>query len=203
MLIKKIEQLTNEKWLNLFAATFDHNTHTGRWVYASRNPQPSPQASSPPSGTKKMEKKADAVIVVPILCEENESPRLVMVEEFRVPIGDYIFGFPAGLLDGDESIEEAARRELLEETGLEIVAVQRVSQPLFSSSGLSDETVAMAFVTARRSHHAKPSLEASEDLRVILLDFPEVCRLCNNGSANLDARAWMVLYFYQQLGCLR
>ncbi len=40
MNILKIVQLTNEKWLNLFAATFEHNGHPGRWLYASRKPQP-------------------------------------------------------------------------------------------------------------------------------------------------------------------
>ena len=190
MHVQKIEQLTHEKWLNLFSATFEHNGHSGRWLYASRQAQPN------------TERKADAVIIVPILRVENEPPRLVMVEEFRVPVGAYVLAFPAGLLDGGESIEETARRELLEETGLEVVAVQRVTQPLYSSSGLSDEAVALVFVDARTTPQTKPKLEAAEDLQVVLLDFAGVCRLCDDRSARLDARAWPVLYLYRQLGRL-
>jgi ADP-ribose pyrophosphatase len=199
MHIKQIEQLTHEKWLNLYAATFEHHGHTGRWVYASRKPQP------------RTERAAEAVIIVPLLRPPwippemggNEGgPRLVMVKEFRVPIGDYSFAFPAGLINPGESIEDAARRELLEETGLEITVVHRVTQPLYSSSGLTDEAVAMIFVDARATPQTKPKLDTAEDLEVVLLDFAGVCRLCDDRSARIEAKAWTLLYAYQQLGRL-
>jgi ADP-ribose pyrophosphatase len=97
MHIQKIEQITDEKWLNLYAATFEHHGHSGRWLFASRKPQPN------------RDRGGDAVIVVPILRADNEPPRLVMVREFRVPVGDYVFAFPAGLLDGTGSRRRPAR----------------------------------------------------------------------------------------------
>jgi ADP-ribose pyrophosphatase len=199
MHVQKIEQLTDEKWLNLYAATFEHNGHAGRWVFASRKRQPNSQ------------RKADAAIIVPVLRPPfippemggNEGgPRLVMVKEFRVPVGDYSLSFPAGLIDGGESVEEAARRELLEETGLEVVAVHRVTQPLYSSSGLTDEAVAMVFVDARAAPQTKPKLDASEDLQTVLLDWDAVCRLCDDRSARIEAKAWTILYMYKQMGKL-
>jgi ADP-ribose pyrophosphatase len=190
MRILNIEQLTNEKWLNLFAATFEHNGHTGRWVFASRKAQP------------RRDRDGDAVIIVPILRRPNEPPRLVMIKEFRVPIGDYSFAFPAGLLEEGESIEDTVQREMLEETGMEVIAIKRVTQPLYSSSGMSDESAAMAFVDVRATPETKPKLEASEDIEVVLLDFAGVCRLCDDPSARIDAKAWASLYLYQQLGQL-
>ncbi len=190
MHIQKIEQLTHEKWLNLYAATFEHDGHNGRWVYASRQSQPQTKHS------------AEAVIIVPVLRMRNKRPRLVMVKEFRIPVGDYVYAFPAGLIDPGESIEEAARRELREETGLEVVAVHRVTQPLYSSSGLTDEAVSMIFVDARAMPKKQPKLDASEDLQVLLLDFPAICRLCDDRSVRIEARAWTILYSYQQLGRL-
>ena len=190
MHIHKIEQLTHEKWLNLYAASFDHNGHNGRWVFASRKPQPNTDRSG------------DAVVIVPILRQPDEPPRLAMVREFRVPVGDYVFAFPAGLLEAGERIEDTVRRELREETGREVVAVKRVSPPLYSSSGMTDEAVAMAFVEARATPEMKPKLDASEDLEVVLLDHAGVCRLCDDPSIRIDAKAWATLYLYQQLGRL-
>jgi ADP-ribose pyrophosphatase len=190
MHIDKVERITDEKWLNLFAATFEHNGHTGRWVFASRKARPGAGGSG------------DAVVIVPVFRPTDGPPKLVMVREFRVPVGDYVYAFPAGLLEKGESVEETLRRELLEEAGMEVVSIKRVTQPLYSSSGLTDEAVAMAFVEARATPQTRPKLEASEELEVVLLDFDEVCRLCDDRSARIDAKAWATLHMYQQLGRL-
>lgn len=61
----------------------------------------------------------DAAIIIPILMNNNQR-HLVFIKEYRVPIGQYIVGFPAGLigdLDADETIADGANRELEEETG--------------------------------------------------------------------------------------
>lgn len=190
MQIHKIEPITHEKWLNLYAATFEHHGHVGHWLFASRKSQPHDKLS------------ADAVIIVPILHTPGDPPRLVMVKEFRVPVGDYIFAFPAGLLEAGEKVEETIRRELREETGMEVVAIKRVTQPLYSSAGLTDESVAMAYVDARATPEMQPKLEQGEDLEVVLLDFAGICRLCDDTTARIDAKAWATLYMYQQAGRL-
>ena len=135
--ILKVEKLTHEKWLNLYAATFQHGDHNGRWVFASRKPGDDPY---------KIGEHCDAVLIVAILHEAGRPPRLVLEKEFRVPVGDYTIGLPAGLLDPGESIEQTVRRELLEETGFTVTAIHRVTPPLYSTSGMTDEAVAMAFV---------------------------------------------------------
>ena len=94
------------------------------------------------------------------------------------------------------------RREMLEETGLEVTAVKKVSPPAFSSSGLTDESAYLVFVDVRATPQTRPKLEASEDIEVRLLDFAEVSRLCDDRDARMDAKAWTVLYLYQQLGKL-
>jgi ADP-ribose pyrophosphatase len=190
MHIHNVEKLTDEKWLNLFAADYEHKGHAGRWVYASRKARPHAGRAG------------DAVVIVPVLRNPGEPPRLVLVKEFRVPAGEYVHGLPAGLLEPGERVEDTIRREVLEETGMEVVAVKRVTQPLYSSAGLTDESVALAFVDVRSTPETLPKLEASEDLEVVLLDFAGVCRLCDDPAARIDVKAWAALYVYQQLGHL-
>jgi ADP-ribose pyrophosphatase len=198
MNIHKVDKLTDERWLNLFAATYSNRGHTGRWVFASRREQPRPLAA-----TEGGSSQADAVLIVPLLRGgEEQEPRLVMIREFRIPVGGYVYSFPAGLLEAGESVEETARREVREETGLEVVAIRRITQPLFPSSGLTDESVALAFVEVEARAEAEPRLDRSEVIEVLCLDHQEVCQLCDNTSVHVDAKAWTVLYLYQQLGRL-
>jgi ADP-ribose pyrophosphatase len=190
MHVTHVEKITNEKWLNLFGATFEHNGHTGRWVYASRR-----ELTGPP-------RKADAVVIVPVLLAEGRPPRLVMVREFRVPLNAYSVAFPAGLLEEGEGVEECVRRELVEETGLEVTRFRKISPALFSSTGLTDEAAVLAFVDVRETPGLQQALEPGEDLEVMLLDFDAVCRLCDNPGGPIDAKAWSTLYLFQQLGRL-
>jgi ADP-ribose pyrophosphatase len=190
MHVKRIDKLTGERWLNLFAAEYEHQGHTGRWVFASRRDRPD-------SG-----RHCDAVLMVCVLRNPGEPARLVLIRQFRVPVGDYVIGLPAGLIDPGETVESTIRREVREETGFEVTAIERISPPCFSSSGMTDETAALAFVEVRGGPDARPELEAGEDIEVMLLDFDQVCRLCDDQEAVIDAKAWTVLYLYRQLGKL-
>jgi ADP-ribose pyrophosphatase len=57
--------------------------------------------------------RPDAAIIFP-LTEEGE---VVLVRQYRPPLGRMELGMPAGLVEEGEKPEAAARRELLEETG--------------------------------------------------------------------------------------
>ena len=190
MKILKVDKITDEKWLNLFSATYEHDGHTGRWVYASRKP------ASVPGGPP------DAVVIVPILHTDGQPPRLVMIKEFRVPVGGYDYGFPAGLLEKGEAIEEAVRREMFEETGMEVIRFRKISPPLFSSAGMTDESAVLVYVDVRSTPETKQKLEESEEIEVVLFDYEQVCKLCDSPDLPLDAKAWSALYMFQQLGKL-
>jgi ADP-ribose pyrophosphatase len=190
MKITGLEQLTHERWVNLFAAAWEHNGHTGRWVFASRRTRPHTGDG------------ADAVLIVPILRNPGEPPRLVLIREFRVPVGHHVIGLPAGLIEEGEPVEEAIRREVREETGFEVTAIHRISPALYSSSGLTDESAPLAFSDVSGHPGSRQDLGASEDIEVMLLDHAAICRLCDTPTLRIDARAWMILHHYQQLGAL-
>jgi ADP-ribose pyrophosphatase len=57
----------------------------------------------------------DVVCIIPLTKDKH----LVFIKEYRVPFDQYVISFPAGLTGdlGPEEIEEAAKRELIEESG--------------------------------------------------------------------------------------
>jgi ADP-ribose pyrophosphatase len=53
------------------------------------------------------------VAVVPV----TDNEEVLLIRQFRPAVNGYVIEFPAGLNDKGDTLEEAARRELLEETG--------------------------------------------------------------------------------------
>ena len=73
----------------------------------------------------------------------DDADRVVLVDQFRPAVGCRVLELPAGLVGDehdDERLEEAARRELLEETGFEARSWTNLVD-VTSSSGLTDERV--------------------------------------------------------------
>src|SRR5262249_6481822 len=76
MPLSDLQKLTDEKWVNLFAVRYERDGHSSRWVFASRKQQPLTGVLA-----------SDAVLIVPVLRNPGEPARLVLVREFRVPVG--------------------------------------------------------------------------------------------------------------------
>ncbi len=183
----KLKKLTNCDWANMFDVRFKRKAQAERsWVMCSRKDRPIEDAA-----------KADAVVIVPTI-ETNEGRRLVVTKEFRVPIWDYEYAFPAGLIDNGEDMKQAVARELKEETGLELVRIRHVSMPVFSSAGLTDESCHMVLVEAKGEVSDK-WLDDTEDIEVLLLDVEGIRELLASNK-KIAAKAWGLLYHYAQTG---
>ncbi|MBL9080243.1 MAG: NUDIX hydrolase [Planctomycetales bacterium] len=185
------KKLTKEKWLNLFQRTFRYGGRTVKWLFASRKSK------------HDVPREADAVLIVPILidgvAEGTAEPKLIATREWRVPIWDHEWGVPAGLVEAGEPVEEAARRELLEETGYELVDVHEVSPLNYSSTGMTDEAVVMIFCTCRTPADFRQRLDGAEQIEVHPLTIADVAKLVNTDEP-INGRAWMVMYMYHRLG---
>ena len=90
-------------------------------------------------------KKPDSVIL--ILTDES-GERILVSREYRMAMAQWIYNFPAGLIDAGETPEESARRELWEETGLELVRVDDVLDNSYSAIGFSNERNVCVFGVA-------------------------------------------------------
>ncbi|XP_073475599.1 ADP-sugar pyrophosphatase isoform X1 [Aquarana catesbeiana] len=103
--IIKEKTLVKGKWVQLEETTYvDHEGKTRTWETVKR--------------TTRIEGNAvDGVAILPVLQRTLHYECMVLIKQFRPPLGCYCLEFPAGLIDKNETAEQAALRELEEETG--------------------------------------------------------------------------------------
>jgi ADP-ribose pyrophosphatase len=75
-----------------------------------------------------------SVVIVPI----ERDGRVVLIRQYRAPLGRELWELPAGSLDAGESAEAAARRECEEEIGLVPQRIERLGG-LYPTPGYCDE----------------------------------------------------------------
>jgi ADP-ribose pyrophosphatase len=181
--------VNQSKFVTVVAVTYeDQRGNRKHWQMVSRDEQPK-------CITGKI-RRPDAAIIIPY---HRQADKLVVIREFRVPVGDYQYGFPAGLLDPDEDPVAAAGRELREETGLDMVRVYRRSPAIFSSAGITDEAITMVFaeVVGKPGTHNN---EDSEDIDIFLMDRDAVRALLQRTNIVFGARAWLVMDAFIRMG---
>ncbi len=115
-----------------------------------------------------------AVAVVPIL----DDGRLVMVRQYRYPVGRILLEWPAGKLERGEPVWPCAIRELKEETGY--VAREWARAGVFHNAcAYSDEGIEIWF--ARGLVGGKQALDAGEFVEVTLREEAELIELLQRG----------------------
>lgn len=98
---------------------------------------------------------------------ETERGTYLLVRQFRFPVRVPLVEVPAGFVEPGETAEEAAARELLEETGHEATRLERLAE-VYTSPGFTDERVTIFMARARRSARAA---HGDEDEVVELVEF--------------------------------
>ncbi|XP_066980721.1 uncharacterized protein [Macrobrachium rosenbergii] len=102
--VLKEEEICRGKWLALHNYHWqDQNSKQRVWEVVSR--------------TTRKEQPHDVVAIVATVTGSSIPESLILVKQFRPPLKNYTIEVPAGLVDDNESAEDAALRELKEETG--------------------------------------------------------------------------------------
>jgi ADP-ribose pyrophosphatase len=123
------------------------------------------------------------------------------VEQYRPAVRKNVIELPAGLAgdlagEADESLQRAAQREFLEETGYAARSWRRLVS-VVSSAGITDEVVTM-FLAQHLEKRGTGGGDASEEICVHEIPLPDVERWLNEASKMgklIDSRVWAGLYF--------
>jgi ADP-ribose pyrophosphatase len=127
-----------------------------------------------------------AVAVVAVDSEQ----RIVLIEQYRHPLGRRLLELPAGLLDeAGEDYAAAAQRELGEETGLR-ADTWSLLVDVAASPGFTDETVRLFLAEGLTEIDRPDPVDEEADIRIVRLELSEaVARVFSGEIVNASAVA--------------
>lgn len=140
----------------------------------------------------------DGVILFGVCGEEKD--KVVLIRQYRYPLGGYVYEFPAGLVEPGENMLSAGIREMYEETGLTFTPKEggSYSRPFFTTIGMTDESCGTIFGYCSgkptNSHE-----EASEEIQVVIADRQECKRILKEENVAIMC-AYMLMHFIASEG---
>jgi ADP-ribose pyrophosphatase len=102
---------------------------------------------------------------------EPQPGYLIFVEQFRTAPDEVLLEIPAGKLDGGESVEACAHRELAEETGYRCGKMEKIYE-FFTSPGFANEKITLFHATLLEPGADHP--DEDEFVRVLTLSEAEI-----------------------------
>ena len=183
--VGKIEKKTGSRFLSYYEMEAIHRDGSiSPYYMVSRNQDPTRlkavTGGNPPDG-----------VVIYGLYQD----KVVLVRQYRYPIGGFVYEFPAGLVEPGEDIQQAAIREMFEETGLTLTPVPSggYGRPFFTTVGMTDESCGTVFGRCQGTPTSCHQ-EDTEEIQVVLADREECRRILREEKVSIMC-AYMLMHF--------
>ena len=191
--IGKIEKKTNTRFLNFYEMEAIHRDGRVSPYYVSSRAKEIDQLKAVTG-----QNNPDGVILYGVYGEEKD--KVVLIRQYRFPLGGYVYEFPAGLVEPGEDMLSAAIREMYEETGLNFTPKEAgaYSRPFFTTVGMTDESCGTVYGYCS-GEPTNAHQEASEEIQVIIADRAECRRILREENVAIMC-AYMLMHFIASEG---
>lgn len=181
MKLIKLEKKYQGHYLTYYVATYiNASGHTKDYEFVSRDPN---------LNIDKFGHNLPAGVGMVTFSVDKE--KVLLLKEFRLATNNWVYNFPAGLIDEGETPSQAAERELKEESGLRLVKLIVELPPSYASQGTSDEL--MSIVICLCEGEIKPSIYENEEIEARWYTKEEVRHLIEE-KALMSVRTQMFLW---------
>lgn len=136
-----------------------------------------------------------AVWIVPVTPDGN----VVLINSYRYTVDDWCIEIPAGGVKPGQSLEEAARAELLEEVGGTAVALEQMGQ-FYTMNGIGNEVAHVFLATGVML--GKPQHESTEVLEIRPTPIAEALHMARSNEISDGPSALALLLCAERLDAL-
>ena len=191
--VGKIQKKTSNRFLNFYEFEAIHRDGSVSPYYVSSRAKEIDQLKA-----VSHQNHPDGVILYGVYGEQKD--KVVLIRQYRYPLGGYVYEFPAGLVEDGEDMLSAAIREMYEETGLTFTPVEAgsYSRPFFTTIGMTDESCGTVYGYCE-GLPTNTHQEASEEIQVVIADKAECKRILKEENVAIMC-AYMLMHFVASEG---
>lgn len=146
-----------------------------------------------PDGRKARREVARHSQAVAILARRPDG-KFIFVHQYRKPVDAALLEIIAGCMEQGEDPEESARREVAEETGYDVLEMEKLTS-IVSSPGFCDEILHLFYAKLTPRAHEQ-NQDPDENVFAVELDEEEITRLILRGEIS-DAKTIAAWGYYQ------
>ena len=125
----------------------------------------------------------------------TDKEEVVLVKQYRHPMGEYVLELPAGKIDLGYSPEQTAAKELVEEAGFKATSLKLLTTT-YPAPGYSGERLYIYFAEGLEPVERQPDFD--EEIEVVYLPFKQACEMIFNGEIR-DAKTIIGLLATEKL----
>ena len=137
----------------------------------------------------------DWVNVIPLTSDE----KVILIKQFRFGTKDFSLEIPGGMLDAGESPSQAARRELLEETGY--AGDEPILLGIVHPNPAIHTNRCYSFLVKNVTFRHAPRQDSTEDIEVQIVPLAEIPRLIRNGQITHALVIAAFYWHFSKAGC--
>jgi len=133
-------------------------------------------------------------IAIVLIVLNKDHSKMLLLKEFRMGVNQYVYGQVTGFIDDGETDEQAAARELKEETGLTLVRIIDKLPGTFTSAPVCDDKTVM-FVCEVEGEICE-SDNVNEEIHPLWCDKAAVKKMLADNDITFAARTQAIAYMW-------